>query len=161
MPEITERPAQPYVGVTGRVTMTTIAEIADRLPEVFGFLAERGVEPADAPFFRYHVIDMERELEIEVGVPTSGPVEGAGDVRAGELPAGRYATVTHVGHPDELIDVTGDLLAWARREGLAFDRSDSPRGEVWACRLEIYRTDPREEPDMAKWETQLAFKLAD
>ena len=28
-------------------------------------------------------------------------------------------------------------------------------------RLEIYKTDPAEEPDMSKWETELAFKLAD
>jgi len=29
------------------------------------------------------------------------------------------------------------------------------------CRLEIYLTDPSVEPDMSKWETQLAFRLAD
>jgi hypothetical protein len=32
---------------------------------------------------------------------------------------------------------------------------------VWACRLEMLRTDPAEEPDMHKWETVLLFKLAD
>jgi effector-binding domain-containing protein len=161
MPEIIARQAQPYAGITGRVTMTTIGAIADRLPELFGFLADRGVEPADAPFFRFYVIDMEREMEIEVGVPTPGPVDGEGEVRGGVLPAGRYASATHVGHPDQLIDATRDLLEWADRQGLTFDRADSPRGDAWACRLEIYRTDPREEPDMSKWETQLAFKLAD
>jgi hypothetical protein len=30
-----------------------------------------------------------------------------------------------------------------------------------ACRLEIYLTDPGKQPDMDKWETQLAFRLAD
>jgi len=28
-------------------------------------------------------------------------------------------------------------------------------------RLEIYLTDPAQEPDMSKWVTQLAFRLAD
>jgi hypothetical protein len=27
--------------------------------------------------------------------------------------------------------------------------------------VEYYLTDPREEPDMSKWVTQLAFRLAD
>jgi hypothetical protein len=36
----------------------------------------------------------------------------------------------------------------------------SPEGERWGCRLEIYRTDPQAEPDMTKWETELAFRLA-
>ena len=34
-------------------------------------------------------------------------------------------------------------------------------GDRWACRLETYLTDPRQEPDMSKWVTQLAFSLAD
>ena len=33
-------------------------------------------------------------------------------------------------------------------------------GERWGCRLEIYLTDSSQEPDMSKWVTELAFKLA-
>jgi len=33
-------------------------------------------------------------------------------------------------------------------------------GERWGSRLEIYLTDPDREPDMSKWATQLAFRLA-
>jgi hypothetical protein len=39
--------------------------------------------------------------------------------------------------------------------------SPGENGERWGSRLEIYLTDPREESDMSKWETQLAFRLAD
>jgi hypothetical protein len=38
--------------------------------------------------------------------------------------------------------------------------SPSPEGERWGGRLEIYLTDPRDEPDMSKWETLLAVRLA-
>jgi hypothetical protein len=34
------------------------------------------------------------------------------------------------------------------------------QGELWACRLEVYTTNPVEEPDPANWETTRAFKLA-
>jgi effector-binding domain-containing protein len=159
--EVTQRTAQPYVGIVTKVTMSTIYTVGDRLSELFAFLAARGVEPAGAPFWRYRVIDMERELEIEAGIPVAAPIDGEGDIRAGVLPAGRYVTVTHMGHPDELMGVTRDLLQWADAQGLTFDRADSPLGDTWVSRLEIYKTDPDEEPDMSKWETELAFKLAD
>lgn len=160
-PTVVEFPDRPYVGIAKAVTMTTISEIADRIPELFGWLFGQGVAPAGAPFFRYHVIDMERRLDMEVGVPLAAPVEGDGEVIAGTLPAGRYAVVRHVGHPDELVDVTAALLDWAQQQGMTWDMRESPDGELWGCRLEIYRTDPREEPDMAKWETELQFRLSD
>lgn len=140
--------------------MRTIPEIADRVPDVFGWLATRGIEPAGAPFLKFNVIDMERELEIEAGVPVDSAIEGDGTVFAGELPAGRYVTVTHLGHPDELIDVTAALLAWADQRGLAWDAADTPAGRRWGARLEIYHTNPMEEPDLNKWTTELAFRLA-
>src|SRR5687767_11212199 len=107
---IEERTAQPYVTIRRTITMQTFPEIADRMPGLFEWLAERGIAPAGPPFFRYLVIDMERELDVEAGVPVAAPVDGDGEVLAGVLPAGRYAATTHVGHPDELIAVTGALL---------------------------------------------------
>lgn len=160
-PRIEERPEQPYVAIRGHVTMQTFAAIADRLPEVFGWLGARGVEPAGPPFFRYNVIDMERRLEVEAGVPVARAMDGDDLVVCGVLPAGRYATVTHVGHPDELIDVTAALLDWAAEQGLAWDRWETEDGRAWGCRLEVLKTNPNEEPDMRRWETELAFRLAD
>jgi effector-binding domain-containing protein len=160
-PSIVERPEHPYVAISGLVTMQTVGAIADRLPGVFRWLAEHGLEPAGAPFFKYNLIDMERKLEIEVGLPVAAIAEGDGDVRSGVLPAGRYATVSHVGHPDELIDVTAALLEWAADQGLRWDMSETDEGQQWGCRLEVYNTDPTEEPDMSRWEAELAFRLAD
>jgi RNA polymerase sigma-70 factor (ECF subfamily) len=160
-PTVIERAEQPYVGVRRAVTMQTIPEIADRMAGVFGWLAERGVEPVGAPFFRYLVIDMERELLMEAGFPIAGPIEGDGEVFYDVLPAGRYVSVTHVGHPSELLGVTSELNAWAADQGLRWDVEQTPAGDKFGSRLEIYKTDPRVQPDMSKWETELAFKLAD
>ncbi|MFE2378118.1 GyrI-like domain-containing protein [Streptomyces sp. NPDC059398] len=171
-PVAAERAAQPYAAIKETVTMDTFPVVADRLSEVFGWLAERGIEPAGAPFFRYDVIDVERGMEVEAGVPVARPPEGAaggtdsmdadtGEVFAGTLPAGRYLTVTHIGHPDELLGVTAGLLEYAAARGMEWDVEKADVVEEWGCRLEIYKTDPREEPDMSKWETELAFRLAD
>jgi hypothetical protein len=53
------------------------------------------------------------------------------------------------------------LLDWGGGQGLRWDMSPADRGERWGCRLEIYLTDPGQEPDISKWQTQLAFRLAD
>ncbi|TQM45647.1 GyrI-like domain-containing protein [Pseudonocardia cypriaca] len=158
---VEEWSAQPYVAIRRTITMQTFPEIADRLAEVFGWLAARGIAPAGAPFFRYLVIDMEHELDVEAGVPVAAPVDGEGDVFAGVLPAGRYAVTTHVGHPDELIAVTGAFQDEAAAQGLRWDATETERGTRWGCRLELLHTHPAEQPDMNKWETKLAFRLAD
>ncbi|GIG66473.1 GyrI-like domain-containing protein [Phytomonospora endophytica] len=160
-PEIVTRPDRHYVGVAGRVTMTTIPHIADRLGEIFGFLGARGVAPIGAPFLRYTGIAMPGPLDMEAGVPVAEPGGGDGEIFAGVLPGGRYVTVTHLGHPDGLVDVTSSLLNWAKDQGLVFDIEPGAENERWGSRLEWYQTDPREEPDMHKWETVLEFRLAD
>ncbi|HZE37226.1 MAG TPA: GyrI-like domain-containing protein [Stackebrandtia sp.] len=161
-PHIVERPQQPYAAIPVSVTMSDFGELAPPLiGEVAEWLASRGAAPAGAPFFRYRVIDMARALELEVGFPTATVVAGAGRVHSATLPGGRYATLVHQGHPSELVDVTAELLAWADDEGLRWDVRDSSRGEQWGCRMESSLTDPRVEPDMSKWETQLSFRLAD
>ena len=162
-PEIVTRAEQPYVAIRGHVSMAELGAFATRTGEVFAWLGSRGLSPAGAPFLKYNVIDMMRQLEVENGVPLTAAVDstGSGEVISGVLPAGRYATVRHVGHPSELMGATKALLDWAAGQGLTWDMSPGETGDRWGSRLEIYLTDPREEPDMSKWVTQLAFRLAD
>jgi effector-binding domain-containing protein len=161
-PEIVTRPEQPYVAIRTQVTMTELGTVVPPLnQEVFAWLGGRAAAPAGAPFWKYNVIDMARELEIEAGVAVAAAVAGDDRVVSGVLPAGRYATLTHVGHPSELIAATKALLDWAAEQGLTWDVTSSEGGDRWGCRLETYLTDPRQEPDMSKWVTQLSFRLAD
>ena len=161
-PEITQLPARPYVAIKALATMQLLGTVVPPLnQEVFGWLAARGIAPAGPPFWKYNVIDMERGLEVEAGCPVAEAVAGEGRVLAGVLPAGRYVTLRHVGHPDTLMAATGALLDWAAAKGLRWDVSPSPEGERWGCRLEMYHTSPAEQPDMNKWETTLAFRMAD
>jgi hypothetical protein len=105
------------------------------------------------------VIDMEHALEVEVGVPVATVLDGDEQVLAGVLAPGRYATLRYTGHPDGLVGPTAFLLKWAGEQNLTWDVTQTPGGERWGSRLEIYETDPAVEPDMTKWTTQLAFRL--
>jgi effector-binding domain-containing protein len=158
-PEIIDRSAEPYVAIEAQVSMDQLAGLADRLGEVPGWLAERGLAPAGPPFFRYQIIDMERQLTVQAGVPVTESVSGDDHVIAGLLPAGRYASVIHVGPYDGLVAATAALRQWSDDQGLEWDKSDAGDGEHWGSRLEIYLTNPAEQPDPATWQTQLAFRL--
>ncbi|MET9220832.1 GyrI-like domain-containing protein [Streptomyces sp. NPDC003300] len=160
-PRIVDRAARPYAAVRALVTMESVDTIAHRIPEVIGRLSALGVEPAGPPFLKYNVIDMARQLEVEAGVPVAGAVVRDGDLFSGVLPAGRFVTYTHLGSPAGLVGATALLLDWALAAGLRWDMRPTAEGDRWGCRMESYRTDPRSQPDTAKWETDLEFRLAD
>jgi len=161
-PELVSREVQPYASITNEVPMGSLGEqLPPQIGEVFGWLAARGIQPAGPPFWKYNRIDMEGDLEVEVGVPTAEQVAGDERVQGHLLPGGDYVVAEHVGHPDKLVGATGELLDWARANGLRWDMSESTDGEIWAARVEEYLSDPISQPDMDKWQTNLIFKLAD
>src|SRR5215469_5944676 len=99
-PSIVKRTEQPYVAIRAFVTVQTLGAVLPGLhPEVRSWLRSHGAQPAGEPFFKYNVIDMERQLEVEVGFPVAAPVTGEDQVLAAVLSAGRYATLWHTGHP--------------------------------------------------------------
>jgi effector-binding domain-containing protein len=160
-PVIVERVAQPYLAVRETVTMQTISVIADQFPVLFDRVAERGIEVTGPPFLKYNVFTASGELEMEAGVPVPTGVPGDDLLTAGVLPGGRFASVTHHGHPNGLMEVTAALLDWGSRHGVRWDMSATDGGERWGLRIELYKTDPSIEPDLNRWETELVFRLAD
>jgi effector-binding domain-containing protein len=164
MPSIVERADQPYLSIPVTVTMRTVSEAADRLPDLLQWAASRGIVPAGPPFLKYDVIDMAGELRVRVGFPVGDGVpdeflpEG---VVAGVLPGGRYVSTVHTGHPATLVEATRDLLEWAAIEGLRWDVTPTDAGEAWGARLEVFLTDPRVERNIEKWQTELLLRLAD
>jgi DNA gyrase inhibitor GyrI len=90
-----------------------------------------------------------------VGVVGDAPVSDERIVR-GTLPAGEYA----------LLDSRAKSLAanrmlrqWVSAEGLTLDSEQTPAGEAFAARCEVYVTDPRTERMKTRWVVQLAFLL--
>jgi effector-binding domain-containing protein len=165
-PRIHDRDEQHYVSLHHTVSMDGFGDVIDAgFPELFGWLDRRGIAPASAPIIRYDRIDMERTLDIELGVPVSdrdaAGLAGDDRIRVGTLPAGRYATLLHVGPYDGLIASNAALQEWAAQNDIAFDVSPAADGERWGARLEIYITNPAEEPDPSKLEVEVSYRLAD
>ncbi|GIF02482.1 GyrI-like domain-containing protein [Actinoplanes siamensis] len=157
-PTITTKPDRDCVGIRLVTPFRGMFAVRDRLMhQLYSWLDGQGIAYGHT-FFRLHVVDMDGPMDIEVGVVTGEAVQGDGRIRAGVLPAGRYATLTYVNHGRR---ANGALRDWAHREGLTLDRTESPAGERFGCRYEAYLTDPRSERLKTRWHTELAIRLAD
>jgi len=162
LPEIIDRPAQPYIYVPFTVRMDQMQIPAQQgFPQLFAHVEKLGLTPEGSAFYNYRRINMRETLDVEAGIALvkAGPEDGA--VKSGILPAGRFMTLDWHGHPDALEKVTGMLIGWARLTNQPFDGHTEGDDDYFACRLEIYHSDPREVPNMHDWVTTLAFKLKD
>jgi len=159
-PKLEDRAEQTYAAIRTQATMDELETVIPHLlGDVFAWLRQQGIAPAGAPFIRYLVIDMAAQLDIEVGGPVASAVSGAGRVVSGVLPAGRYASLIYT-DVQRGIEANAALLDWGAEHGLAWDTWTTERGDVFGARLESFLTDPAEEPDPAKWETEVAIRLA-
>ncbi|MCI0711963.1 MAG: GyrI-like domain-containing protein [Chloroflexi bacterium] len=160
-PKVEERQAQPYVGIRTQVRMDEFGTIIPQLlDEIFGWLGEHSIAPAGPPFMRYHVINMESEMDVEMGVPVAAAISANGRVSGGTLPAGKYAALIYTGIENG-ISGNAALLEWGAKQNLKWDRWEAPNGDGFGARVEFYLTDPDDEPDPARWETEVAIRLAD
>ena len=159
-PKLEDRAEQHYVGIRTQVPMSKFKKIIPEfLGELFAWLGKQGMQPAGAPLMRYHVINMAGNMDVELGIPVANPVQGDGRIAPGVIPAGRYAALVYSG----VTGIAGNkaLLEWAARNNLKWDRSEDEKGDTFRARVEYFLTDPAEQPDRNKWETEVAIKLAD
>jgi len=157
-PVVAVRPDRHSAGIRVVTPFRGMFAVRDALmAELYAWLGKQDVDFGHT-FFRLHVVDMAGAMDVEVGVVTDKPVEGDDRVRAGVLPAGRYATLTYVNHGRR---ANRTLLEWVRQQGLPLDCVEDPAGDRFACRYEAYLTDPRTEPMKTRWRIELAIRLAD
>jgi effector-binding domain-containing protein len=161
-PKLDDRKEQHYAGIRTQATLSEMGAglIPQLLGEIFAWLGQQGITPAGAPFMRFHVINMESKLDIELGVPVASALSGNGHIQAGVLPAGRYASLVYTGIGNGFAGNKA-LIDWAKAKGIIWDRWDDENGDAFRSRYETYLTNPDDEPDPAKWETEVAIKLAD
>jgi effector-binding domain-containing protein len=137
-----------------------LTEIPQCIDEVIAWLGTQGIEPDGAPYIRYYAIDMDAKLDIEVGWQVASALEGNGHIQGGVLPAGRYATLIYTG-VENGIKGNGTLIQWARNNRVEWDRWDDEKGDAFRSRVEFFLTNPDEEPDPSKWETEVAILVQD
>jgi effector-binding domain-containing protein len=92
-----------------------------------------------------------REAQPYLAIRSSVPMSALPEVIPRDIGA-----VLHTGAYDRLVDSHAALQAWAAEQGHELARG--PAG--FEIQLESYLTDPEEEPDFEKHETEVAYLLA-
>jgi effector-binding domain-containing protein len=158
-PTISFREQRLSMGIRTIAPFRGMFAVRDELPkELRLWVHYHGIADEGPYFLRYHVIDMNNQMDIEVGYVVAEHVAGDGRVTPGSLPAGNYASLTYTRY-----GMRGNkaLLTWAKEHGIRWDRWDDPAGDAFRCRYEAYLTDYRIEPRKSAWQVELAIKLAD
>jgi effector-binding domain-containing protein len=128
------------------------------LKELRLWVQKHGIAEEGPYFLRYHIIDMNGQMDIEVGYVVSKHLAGDSRVKLGVLPAGNYASLTYSRYG---MRANKTLMNWAKENHIQWDRWDDPAGDAFRCRYEAYLTDYRVEPKKSRWQVELAVKLAD
>ncbi len=159
-PALVERQLVHYVAQQRAVTMGGMDDaIGEALGAVETWLASAYVTPVGPPIVRYRVIDMARELLIEVGLPVASPIAVPEGLVADSLPAGAYGSATYR-NMDEGVAGNAVLIEWAAANGIQWDVRETDAGDVFVSRVEVLLGDPDVDPDPKNWECEVAILVA-
>jgi effector-binding domain-containing protein len=159
-PKIERRSEQPYFAIRKEVHMHDISAVLPPLiPKVMGYLKAKKADQAGPPFFLYLSMNENGDLLTETGFPVKNSDEGEGEIIAGSFPEGNYAIITYTGDYKNMMDAHVALEAWIAESGLTEKRNVTDEETTWGGRTEFYVTDPDDEPDPAKWVTDIVFLL--
>jgi effector-binding domain-containing protein len=153
-PKVVHRQAVPYVSVRSMETMDSLKTMFPRfMPKVKEWAAKHGLKQVGASFFRYHHVDMNKGLDMEVGFITDKVVKADSGLTTGLIPAGDYVSLTHFGNYSGLIPPNGALQDWAKMHGYTFKMQKGKLGNEFVSRIELY------EPNPDNWETNILYMI--
>lgn len=158
-PKVEFRNEQPYAAIRKKVAMQAIPrELPPLIQEILEWIEKKKLRQDGPVFFRYLSMD-KGTMDVDVGVPVTGTVKGDERVQPGAFPAGKYLTARHTGPYNDLPKSHMSMDGYAKKHGLKEGTVKGEKGEKFGTRAEVYITDPTEEKDPSKWETDLLLLL--
>lgn len=143
-----ERTAQPVLSIRTKTSLQQLPQLlGESYMKIMQYLGEQGEPPGGAPFARYFSLDMQN-LDVEIGTPVSKILPEKDDIKASELPAGKYASCIYTGPYDKIEPAYNALTQWAEKNGYETSR----------IAYELYLDDPGVTPP-EKLKTQILFLL--
>ncbi len=146
--EVSEEPARPVLSMR---TVTAVEKLPQELGRAYmaidAYLDELGEKPVDAAFAGYYNMDMQN-LDVEIGFVMTKALPGKGEIKAGEIPAGRQVSCLYQGPYSEMEPVYNAMLQWIQENGCI------PTGTAY----ELYYNSPLDVPE-SELLTKIIFPL--
>jgi effector-binding domain-containing protein len=134
--ELKEQAAQPTLTVRATTPVQGLPQV---LGQAYGAIAQclgqMGEQPAGPPFVLYHNMDMQA-LDIEAGFVVTRKLSNQGQVQAGQIPAGQFASVLYTGPYDQCGSAYEALTQFIQASGR----------EATGVSYEFYLNDPQQTP---------------
>lgn len=140
---------QPMLFIRRKVEQTQLQPcFAECFGKLFGHGMQNGLPITGNPIARY--VSMGPGLwTVDSILPLASAAESAGEMQAGFLDGGDVVKAVHLGPYEELRESYIAVQTWLETQGL------TPRSAHW----EQYVTDPGEEPDPSKWQTDIYWPV--
>lgn len=115
--ELTEEPAQPVLSIRTRTAVENLPqELGKAYEAIIQYLNENGEKPMEAAFAGYYNMDMQ-DLDVEMGFPVTKPLEGRGEIKSNEIPAGKQVSYLYKGPYNQMEPVYNAMMEWIKVNG--------------------------------------------
>lgn len=146
--EILEQDAQLVLSIRTKTSVQQRPQLlGESYMKIMQYLGEQGEAPAGAPFAGYFNMDMQN-MDVEIGIPISKDLPEKGEIKVGEIPAGKYAVCIYTGPYDKIEPAYTTLTQWVNENGY----------EASGIAYELYIDDPGVTPP-EELKTQIFFLL--
>ena len=147
--EIIELPTMNYLLISGEIHPADIAAFyTDKYPKIMGYVAENGGEMSGFPSGIYFSWS-DTLTKMAAGIPVNKEIDGNDEIEARVFGGGQALQIEYYGPYD------GVGPAHYAIE----DYSNENEIDLEGFAMEIYVTDPAEEPDTSKWLTRIVYPI--
>jgi effector-binding domain-containing protein len=143
--ELVEQETQTVMFIRTRTTFADMPKvIGESYGKIMQYLGEISEQPAGMPYAAYYNLDMQ-DMDLEMGFPVAKPLPGNGELKPGEIPAGKYVTCLYKGPYSQMEQAYNEVFKWLQENGR----------ELTGVYYEYYYNSPMEVP-----ESELLTKIA-
>ncbi len=148
--ETKEIGVQKTVVITMTVPSSQIGtKMGEAYGKLFGYLGQKGIQPAGAPFAVYTQYDPKGNTTFEAGVPVANKIEAAGDIAYKEYPAMKVLSTLYKGAYENVGPVYEAMEKYMKDKGM----------QSTMVAWEIYLTDPSQVTNPDDNQTLIYFPL--
>lgn len=148
--EIIEREAQNTLSVRTNSSALNLPEVLGKTYGVImQYLGQLNEQASGPPFVAYYNMDMQN-LDIEIGIPVSKKISNKDEIKANEIPAGKFASCLYIGPYSEMKSAYETLGKFMEEKG--YEATDV------GVAYELYLNDPSVVPP-DELQTEILFLL--